>query len=334
MEAKLTPEQDALSQKLYTIFSDAELLRGIATPVAHQTAIVKHLVFKNHYTMAQAEVAHEYILNKDFSEWRPSKCLEKQDFYPTKTELQAMQQSGDIFFCRRSHQEQILKEVYKSAKLDAGAQEYERGKRDGIKQACEATPELKALYKSEAQERLATMKEWNDSLQLALDEALDYNNEQQSTIKSLFKQIESLRNALGALASHTETYFSDKATTEERSNAKEEVQNDIAKAHRLLRGDEPRRTTAIPPVNEETGAFDNVSSENTLTVAEKDPIAVLQALLNEQKHDEAQGKTPAPMLIGPILSTMAQQADEAAKQGQSSRTQQNRQARQFAREAA
>ena len=321
MESQSTPEQKALTQKLLKIFSDAQLLRGIATPQENRVAIMNYLVL-NHYTMAQAEVAHEYILNKDFSKWRPSNGLEKQDFFPTKKELQEMQQTGDVYFCPRSHQEQILKEVYKSAKLDAGVQEYERGKRDGIKQACEATPELKALYKSEAQERLATMKEWNNSLQLALDEALDNHNEQQSTIKSLLKEMDSLRNALGALASHTETYFSDKATSEERSNAKEEVQNDIAKANRLLWGDEPRRTTAIPPVNEETGAFDDLPPVEYTKIAPEERVPESDA--------------PLPGTLGSILANVQLQSltTEAQEQVSKTRTQQNRQARQFAREAA
>lgn len=326
METNSTPEQEALAvaleRKLLIIFSEAELLRGISTPEANKLAIIGHLVFKNNFTLAQAEVAHEYILNKDFSEWRPSKGLEKQDFYPTKKALQKMQKAGEIYFCPRSHQDQILQEVYKSARQYAGAQEYERGKRDGIKQSCEATPELKALYKSEAQERLATMKEWNDSLQLALEEALDNHNEQQSTIKSLLKEMESLRNALGTLASHTETYFSDKATTEERSNAKEEVQNDLAKAHRLLWGDEPRRTTAIPPVNEETGAFDELP-----------PVEYTKVVPEERVPEN---DAPLPGTLGSILHNIQLQSLNTENQERISKARalQNRHAQEYEREAA
>lgn len=321
METKLTPEQEALETKLFDIFSDAELLRGMKTPDANQVAIVNHLL-SNRYTMAQAEVAHRYILHKDFEKREFGRGIEKQDFYPTEKELQEMQKSGDLYFCPRSHQEQILKEVYKSARRDAGIQEYERGKRDGIKQACEATPELKELYKSSMDEKLLRMKMLNEGLQSALDEALDTHNEQQSTIKSLHKQIESLRNALGALASHTETYFSEKATSEERFNAKEEVQNDIAKANRLLWGDEPRRTTAIAPVNEETGAFDDLPPVEYTKKAPEEYAQIYNA--------------PLLGTLGSILANVQLQSLNPENQERISKARalQNRHAQEYEREAA
>jgi len=292
METNSTPEQDALAvaleRKLLIIFSEAELLRGISTPEANKLAIISYLVFSNHYTLEQAEVAHNYILNKDFTKWRANSGLEKQDFYPSHKELQEMQKSGDIYFCRRSHQDKILQEVYRSAKHDAGMQEYERGKRDGIKEACEASPELKALYNDET---LATLKKLNDGLQQALYDELDQHHEQEASLRRLHKELEAVRNTLSVLVTHTETYFAEGTRKEERMSAQEDIQNDIARAKRLLLGDDTRRSSAIAPVNEETGAFDELP-----------PVEYTKIAPAERVPEET---TPLPGTLGSILQNVS-----------------------------